>query len=278
MHTFLPCSTNKKMIEMRKRVYKLLSVSKTTGDLSWYVDAFIITLILLNVVAVILVSMEPIWIKFRKYFLLFEYFSVLVFTIEYLLRLWTANLNPTYKKPVIGNIKYALTPLAIIDLLAVLPFYLPFFGVDLRLLRFLRVFRVFRLLKLARYMAALDLINRVISKKKEELVVSFILTGFLLIVASTFMYYVENNAQPEKFSSIPETMWWGIITVTTVGYGDVYPITPLGRFLVSIIAIIGIGLVALPTGILAAGFSNELSQGQQKNQKCPTCGQAIEKK
>ncbi|SEJ16494.1 voltage-gated potassium channel [Cyclobacterium xiamenense] len=263
---------------MRKRVYKLLSVSKTPGDLSWYVDAFIITLILLNVVAVILVSIESVRIEFGNYFLLFEYFSVVVFTIEYLLRLWTANLNPTYKKPIIGNIKYALTPLAIIDLLAVLPFFLPFFGVDLRLLRFLRVFRVFRLLKLARYMVALDLINRVISKKKEELVISFILTGFLLVVAATFMYYVENNAQPDKFSSIPETMWWGIITVTTVGYGDVYPITPLGRFLAGIIAIIGIGLVALPTGILAAGFSNELSQGQQKNQRCPTCGQLIRKK
>ena len=263
---------------MKRRVYNLLSVSKTTGDLSWYVDAFIVTLILLNVVAVILVSMEPIWIKFKSYFLLFEYFSVLVFTIEYLLRLWTANLDPTYEKPVVGNIKYAFTPLAIVDLLAVLPFYLPFFGVDLRLLRFLRIFRVFRLLKLARYMAALDLINRVISKKKEELVISFILTGFLLIVASTFMYYVENNAQPDKFSSIPETMWWGIITITSVGYGDVYPITPLGRFLGGIIAIIGIGLVALPTGILAAGFSNELSQGQQKSQRCPSCGQLIEKK
>lgn len=126
-------------------------------------------------------------------------------------------------------------------------------------------------------MAALDLINRVIVKKKEELVVSFILTGFLLIVASTFMYYVENNVQPDKFSSIPETMWWGIITVTTVGYGDVYPITPMGRFLGGIIAIIGIGLFALPTGILAAGFSNEISQGQQKNPICPTCGQTIEK-
>ncbi|WP_244891118.1 ion transporter [Cyclobacterium xiamenense] len=278
MLIFLPCSSNKKMTEMRKRVYKLLSVSKTPGDLSWYVDAFIITLILLNVVAVILVSIESVRIEFGNYFLLFEYFSVVVFTIEYLLRLWTANLNPTYKKPIIGNIKYALTPLAIIDLLAVLPFFLPFFGVDLRLLRFLRVFRVFRLLKLARYMVALDLINRVISKKKEELVISFILTGFLLVVAATFMYYVENNAQPDKFSSIPETMWWGIITVTTVGYGDVYPITPLGRFLAGIIAIIGIGLVALPTGILAAGFSNELSQGQQKNQRCPTCGQLIRKK
>lgn len=262
---------------MKRRVYKLLSVSKTTGDLSWYIDAFLVTLILLNVAAVILVSMEPIRVKFRMYFLLFEYFSIVVFTIEYLLRIWTANLNPRYQRPIIGNINYALTPLAIFDLLAVLPFFLPFFGMDLRLLRFLRVFRIFRLLKITRYLAALDLINRVIVKKKEEFVVSFILTGFLLIVASTFMYYVENNAQPDKFSSIPETMWWGVITLTSVGYGDVYPITPLGRLLGGIIAIIGIGLFALPAGIFAAGFSNEIAQVKQNSTTCPSCGQAIEK-
>lgn len=162
--------------------------------------------------------------------------------------------------------------MAIIDLLAILPFYLPFVGVDLRLLRMLRLLRIFRLFKIARYLKALNLMKRVFSKKKEELIIALIFTIFLLLIASTLMYYVENEVQPENFSSIPETMWWGIATLTTVGYGDIYPISGLGQILGGVIAIIGIGLFALPTGILAAGFSEELSQVKFKENNCSTCG------
>jgi voltage-gated potassium channel len=226
----------------------------------------------MNVGAIVLESIHPLKQQFQTYFDTFELFSIIVFTAEYILRVWTANLIPEFKKPIIGNLKYALTPLAIIDLLAFLPFYLPFFGVDLRLLRMLRIFRIFRLFKVARYVESLSFINRVFKKKKEELVISLIFTAFLLIIASTLMYYVENETQPENFSSIPGTMWWGIATLTTVGYGDVYPVTPLGQFLGGVIAIIGIGLFALPTGILASGFSDEISRSKQHD-VCSTCGQ-----
>lgn len=262
---------------MKRRIHNILTVSKKSGDLSWYFDVFIITLIILNVIAVVLESIEPLRQQFRTQFEYFELFSVIVFTVEYILRIWTANLIPEYKKPVTGNLKYALTPLAIIDLIAFLPFYLPFVGVDLRLLRMLRIFRLFRLFKIARYTEALSFITRVFKKKKEELVISLIFTVFLLLIASTLMYYVENESQPENFSSIPETMWWGIATLTTVGYGDIYPITPLGQFLGGIIAIIGIGLFALPTGILASGFSDEISRRKLKDECCSTCGQTIKK-
>jgi voltage-gated potassium channel len=231
----------------------------------------------LNVIAIVLESIEPLRQQFQTQFDYFEIFSVIVFTAEYILRVWTANLIPEFKKPITGNLKYALTPLAIIDFLAFLPFYLPFVGVDLRLLRMLRIFRIFRLFKIARYIEALSFITRVFKKKKEELVISLIFTVFLLLIASTLMYYVENESQPENFSSIPETMWWGIATLTTVGYGDIYPITPLGQFLGGLIAIIGIGLFALPTGILASGFSDEISRRKLQDDYCSTCGQTIKK-
>lgn len=143
------------------------------------------------------------------------------------------------------------------------------------MLRGLRIFRIFRLFKIARYLNALTLIRKVFAKKKEELVISPFATIFLLLITSTIMYYIENEVQPENFSSIPETMWWGIATLTTVGYGDVYPFTPLGKFLGGIIAIIGVGLFALPAGILASGFSDELSKGKSENNYCPKCGNKI---
>lgn len=139
----------------------------------------------------------------------------------------------------------------------------------------LRIFRIFRLFKIARYVEALSFITRVFKKKKEELVISLIFTLFLLIIAATLMYYVENEAQPENFASIPETMWWGIATLTTVGYGDIYPVTPAGQFLGGVIAIIGIGLFALPTGILASGFSEEIASTKQQQDCCPTCGRPL---
>ncbi|MGI0105969.1 ion transporter [Salinimicrobium sp. WS361] len=257
---------------LKKSVHKIMSISKRQGNFSWYFDVFIISLILLNILALVLESLIPIKQQYHEQFVLFETFSVLIFTLEYVLRVWSANVNPKYSRSVIGNFKYACTPLAVIDLLAILPFYLPFLGIDLRLLRMFRIFRVFRLFKIARYLTALELMERVLIKKKEELMVSLIFTVFLLLLASTLMYYIENEAQPEHFSSIPETMWWGIATLTTVGYGDMYPVTGLGQFLGGIIAIIGIGLFALPTGILAAGFSEEVSQKAKEEGACPNCG------
>lgn len=260
---------------MKQKIHEILRVSKKRYDLSWFVDFFIISLIVLNVIALILETIEPVREKYLEFFQKFELFSVLIFSIEYVLRVWTANLKPGFKTPVWGNLKYTTTPLAIVDLLAILPFYLPFLGVDLRLFRMFRIFRLFRLFKIARYLTALALINRVIKQKKEELFISLVFTTFLLLITSTLMYYVENNAQPEHFSSIPETMWWGIATLTTVGYGDVYPITPLGKLLGGGIAVIGIGLFALPTGILASGFSEELARKKLNFESCPTCGQEI---
>lgn len=260
-------------MSFKKRTYEILNVSREKGDLSWWVDLFLITLISLNALALILETVESLSQQYSAFFYYFELVSVVVFSIEYVLRVWSANENPKYRKPVAGNFRYALTPLAVIDLLAVLPFYLPLLGFDLRIARTLRLFRLLRLFKISRYTKALRHINTVFQDKREELTISLTFTTLLLLLASTLMYYAEHDAQPEAFSSIPETMWWGIATLTTVGYGDVYPVTAIGKLLGGVIAVIGIGLFALPTGILASGFSEELSKNKKAN--CPHCGEAL---
>jgi voltage-gated potassium channel len=247
------------MHTLKHRVYAVLTVSSRRGDASWYCDMFIIGLIVLNTLAMILDSFEWLHTRYYDVFELFEIVSVVIFSVEYLLRLWTINANPRFAEPFWGNLRYALTPMAVIDLLAVLPFYLPFLGVDLRVVRILRIFRIFRLFKITRYVRALALISDVVRQKREELALSLVFTLFLLLIASSLVYFVEQEAQPDKFSSIPETMWWGIATLTTVGYGDIYPITGLGKFFGGLIAIMGVGLFALPAGILASGFAEAIA-------------------
>ena len=136
--------------------------------------------------------------------------------------------------------------------------------------------RIFRVAKIGRYSQSLKLMHRVLSQKKEQLISSVFVLLMLLIIASSMMYFVENRVQPEKFSSIPKTMWWAVATLTTVGYGDVYPITNVGKLIASVIAILGIGMFALPTGILGAGFVEEIDRQRRKGVKCPHCGKEIE--
>jgi len=155
-----------------------------------------------------------------------------------------------------------------IDLFAILPFYLPMIiPLDLRFIRAVRLFRLFRLFKLGRYSKALLLLKKVLKEKKEELILIIFVVILLLIIFSSLMYFIEKEAQPEAFSSIPEAMWWGIITLTTVGYGDVYPITPLGKIIGALIAFLGIGIFALPAGILASGLVEIVRRKEMNNYK-----------
>jgi len=250
---------------LKERTGALLAAAED-GDLaSKLVDQFLILLIALNVFAVILQSVSLIGARFGGFFTWFEVVSVAVFSVEYVCRLWTATLSPHYHHPVVGRLKYALTPMALVDLVAIAPFFLSFIGVDLRFLRVLRLFRMFRILKLGRYSSALQAFGRVFSRTRAELA----LVGFTLLVAlvlvSSLMYLVEGEVQPELFSSIPAAMWWSIVTLTTVGYGDAVPVTDLGRILGAFVAIAGIGLYALPTGILGAAFVQEMREERGGN-------------
>jgi voltage-gated potassium channel len=264
-------------MRIRRRIYEVLKISDKKGSLSWKFDVFLITIILLNVLVTVLETVQDIYENFGELIDLFNWISVVLFTIEYLLRVWTVVESPRFRHPVTGRLKFIFSPLGLIDLLAILPFYLPFMGFDLRFVRILRIFRLFRIFRVAKYIKAIDAIRHVIRQKKEELLISLMFVTFLLIISSCIIYYVEHDAQPDLFSSIPATMWWSIATLTTVGYGDIFPITPLGRFLGSIIAVLGVGLFALPTGILASGFSEEISKRKHNQETCPTCGQQVNK-
>ena len=164
--------------------------------------------------------------------------------------------NRRYKAPIKGRIRYLLSPIALIDLLAILPFYLTFLlPVDLR---FMRVFRLFLIFKLTRYHASMSLLARVVRNEAGPIAAAMFVLATLLMVAASFAFIAEHEAQPEAFASIPDAMWWTIVTMTTVGYGDMVPVTPLGKVLGGVIAVIGLGMVALPAGLLAAGFSEQL--------------------
>lgn len=245
--------------KIKSRIFEILEIASTGDLLSRTFDIFIMTLISLNVLAVILETVKSLSFHYRLLFHTFEVFSVSVFTIEYVLRLWTCTANNRFKSPVKGRVRFGMTPLALVDLMAILPFYLPMvIALDLRFIRAVRLFRLFRLFKMGRYSESLKTLGNVLKEKKEELLITVFVVFILLVVASSLMYFVENEAQPEVFSSIPAAMWWGVATLTTVGYGDICPITPIGKLLGATIAIMGIGMFALPAGILGSGFVEEM--------------------
>jgi len=256
-------------------VHEILEVTAPGDRASRAFDLFILSLIALNVAALILETVQPIYEKAPKLFKWFETVSVGIFSVEYVLRVWSCTAAPRFASPVRGRLRFAVTPLALIDLFAVLPFYLPFVGVDLRFIRAVRLVRLFRVMKVARYSQAIRTLGRVVSAKKEELLVTLFILCLLLLFASSLLYFAERQAQPEHFTSIPAAMWWGITTLTTVGYGDIYPVTPLGKVIASVIAILGIGMFALPTGILGAGFVEEIQARKRKPKVCPHCGKEI---
>ena len=228
-------------------------------------ETFMLALIALNLLMFILETVDEFYEHHQLFFYEFEKFSVYIFTIEYVLRIWSITISEKYRHPITGRIRFALTPLAMIDLLAFLPFYLIFFG-DLRFLRALRLFRLFRLFKLLRYSSALKMLVKIINAKLADLQIIFFTIFLLLLVSASIMYQVEHDTQPEGYSSIPQTMWWAVSALTTVGYGDVYPITPLGKFLGSFIALLGVGLFALPAGIISAGFMQEIEDERKEKQ------------
>ncbi|MFQ5707476.1 MAG: ion transporter [bacterium] len=266
------------MSKVNRRIYEILDIASSEDLPSRTFDIFIITLIILNILGVILETVKSLDVKFGHFFSGFDAFSVIVFTIEYLLRLWTCTSQKEFSHPIRGRVRFVVQPIIVIDLMAILPFYLPMFiTLDLRFLRALRLFRLFRMFKLARYSESMKTLGNVFRKKKEELVITVFAVFILLIFASSMMYFIESQAQPEVFSSIPASMWWGVATLTTVGYGDVYPITPFGKLLGAVIAILGIGIFALPAGILASGFSEEIEKRDRHHGKhCPHCGKEIQ--
>jgi voltage-gated potassium channel len=263
-------------------IYDVIVKSEGKWSIGWIFDVLLVSLILANVAALILESVQIFHSAYHSFFYTFELISIAFFSVEYILRVWTITENPKYKHPVLGRLKFMFSFMAIIDLLAILPFYLPYTGVDSRFLRILRMFRIVRILKVTGYFNSLLIIANVFQKKKKELIISSIVLALMLLFVSCLMYFVENEAQPDVFTSIPASMWWGIVTLTTVGYGDIFPVTALGKMCGAVVALLGMGFFALPAGILASGFSDEMSelrnsnkQKQENSKMCPHCGEAL---
>ena len=243
----------------RQRLYRILEAGNPDEPIGMLVDRLMVILIVANVAAVTFETVESLHEEYRYAFHLFEVISVLIFTVEYLARLWVAPEHLPYSRMPAwrARLRYMGEPYAIIDILSFAPFWIAllFPGMDLRVLR---VLRLLRLLKLARYSPALASLGRVIAQERRALGAAVFIMAVLLILGSTAMYHLERHAQPDKFASIPDAMWWSIAALTTVGFGDVVPITPAGKVIGGVIMVLGLGMFALPVGIIASGFASEI--------------------
>ncbi len=248
-------------LKIQKRTSQLLSKGNVADKPSQYVDMILFILIVLNIAAVCLESVKHIGNEYKVAFNAFEFFSVVIFSIEYVLRVWSAPARNDLgiSTNIIKRMKYIFSFTGLIDFLAIIPSILPYFfgGLDLR---WLRVLRLLRLLKISNYSSALEDFFSAIKADWRSFSAALYLMVIALFLSSALMYIAEHDSQPEKFSSIPETMWWALITLTTVGYGDVSPVTPLGKIIGAFTAIMGVCTVALLTGIVASAFANQRAQ------------------
>lgn len=257
--TFAASGTVQKK-SLRRRIYEIIETGQGDDAASAIFEYFIIALILLNVAAFVAETVPRLRAEWGGWFHWFEVFSVAVFSIEYALRIWTAVEVPYLARatPWKARLKLARQPALIIDLLAFLPFYVSrFVPIDLRILRTLRLLRF---LKLSRYSPAMYTLIRVLSNERKALLGACLLLATALLFSSTLMYYIEGDAQPDKFGSVPEAAWWAIATLTTVGYGDAAPITALGKLVGGFTMVTGLCILALPVAIISTGFAQELQR------------------
>ncbi len=251
---------------IRRQVFLIIHDKHPNKKVELTFRVFITVLIFLSIISIMLATVENFRDEYYDYLHGFELFTVGVFTIEYILGLWCAVEEEKYRHPFFGRLRYMGSWFALIDLLAILPFYFrTFTSVDLRFIRVVRLLRIFRLLQLPTYAKSLSMILRVLKKRKTDLVTAFFLIAVVLIITSSIMFYVEHDAQPKVFSSIPATLWWGVVTLTTTGYGDIFPITTLGKILGSIISITCIGFLTLPAAIFTVGFFDEIQSANTKS-------------
>jgi len=267
--------------KQKRRVYEILK-SPPSPDNPWgrVVASVLILLIFLNVIAAVLETDPGIFQRYGQILDTFALLSVLVFVVEYLLRVWCCTEDPRYHAPVTGRLRYMATPLALIDLAVILPFLLLPLVASPKIYWMVRFSRIFWILKIGHYSQSLKTFSKVLKAKKGEIFMAFFAMLVLLIIASALEFLAENQAQPTKFSSVIATLWWGVETLATIGYGDMVPITPQGKFIAAFVALLGIGLFALPAGILASGFIEALHKDENVTQKsdiCPHCGKDIRK-
>jgi len=230
-------------------------------------NRLVVLVIILAVGLAILQSEPTVYAGNEWIFRALELVFALIFLAEYVGRIWIAGENPDYGPTLRGRLRYALSVPALIDLVALASMFATLMGSQGAILRLVRLVRIVALAKLGRYSSALNAIGHAIHSRRYELTMSVMIAGLLLLVSSTLLYMVEGETQPDDFGSIPRAMWWSIATLTTVGYGDAFPITPLGKVLAGFTALTGIGLIAMPTGILASAFSDALQRQREEREK-----------
>ncbi len=262
----------------RARVHAVLDVATPGDRASHLFQVGLLALIAINVVTAVLTTDAAIYALAPAVFDGIEDVSLVVFTAEYLARLWACTAAPRYGHPLLGRLRYSLRPLNVIDLLTILPFWLGLSHIDTRTLRVLRLLRVLRSMRWLGQSDAMRALGAALHRRRGELLTVAFGLFVALLMLSTLVYLAERDEPRTLFTSIPATMWWGIATLTTVGYGDIVPMTTWGRVLAGCTALLGIGMLALPTSILGASFLDELQERRKKKQAagecCPTCGQA----
>jgi len=247
--------------QVQQRILEILESGQKGDRTSRICDTLIALLVVINIIAVTLESVSDFSVKYANQFYAIEFFSVVIFSIEYLTRLWVSAAKNAVDDKIFGSSRlgYMLSFSGVIDLVSILPFYLQalFPGLDLRVLRTLRLLRIF---KLSNYNTAIEDLFSAVYEERKSFIAALYLFVIAFVLTSSLIYYAENEVQPEKFASIPDAMYWSLITLTTVGYGDVSPVTWIGKVISVATALMGVSVVALITGILANAFSNQIAR------------------
>jgi len=291
---------------IKDKIYEIFSTNadadKKIKPINMIDDYFISGLIIVNIIAIILESFDSLYAEYYTLFTVFDWFAAIVFTIEYTLRIWIADklYVDIYKKkhgkkfeelfrnksPWYWRRKYIFSPMGLTDFFAIAPFYLPLFvALDPHSLKIVQLIRLVRLFKLAHYFSSLTMVLNVIRGKRDELLTTIFASTVMILLSASIMYHIEHDIQPDKFPNIFASFWWAVATLTTIGYGDVFPVTGMGQFLAAITALFGIGLVAIPTGIVSMGFMEEIQKKKAEKEKeeqkddpynyCPHCGKKL---
>ena len=265
-------------MSFRRRVYETLTNPAPGDRLGNGIFAGVLLLIVVNVLVSMLETVPALGTRYPRFFFWFEAFSVAVFTIEYVARLWSCTSDPAHSHPVRGRWKMMLQPMAIVDLVAILPFYLQVFlpGMDLRFVRVLRLFRIFRIFRAGGLAAGVGILATVLRTRRSELIATFTIMILFVTLSANVIYLAEHRAQPDRFASVPDAMWWAVVTITTIGYGDLFPVTPVGRMLGGLLGFLGVVMIALPIGVLGSGFVEEVERRKSAaaplSPLCPHCG------
>lgn len=264
-------------LRIQRRLFEILEAPPENDPISRLVNRLLAVLILANIAAVILESVGTLNAKYQVAFQVFETCSLMIFVAEYLARVWVSVHCAKFGSSAAGRLKYICSPLALIDLAAIIPPLMTGFTSDFRFLRALRVLRMLRIWKLTRYSVSLQIVRSAVLETANQLFAVAAILVVVVIVSSGLMYVVEHPAQPEQFSNVFSSMWWTLETLTMINYDDMAPITPIGKFLGVMIGLVGVGMFAMPAGILASAFIDQLKKrSRDRLQCCPKCGAAVE--